>query len=79
MVGAVLFSLLCSGPKIISNRSLTITGMVSGTFSDSWKEMHYRITNQLIGVIIITIVDFFDALPLGLIKDLTILVLHPER
>ena len=29
-------------------------------------------------VIIITIVDSFDVLPLGMIKDSTILVLYPE-
>lgn len=41
-------------------------------------EMHYWITKQLIEVIIITIVDSFDVLPLGMIKDSTILVLYPE-
>lgn len=41
-------------------------------------EMHYWLTKLLIEVIIITKVDSFDVLPLGMIKDLTISVLHPE-
>lgn len=52
--------------------------VTAGNLLGSSKEMHYWITKELIEVIIITIVDSFDVLLLGLIKDLTILVLHPE-
>lgn len=41
-------------------------------------EMHDWVTNELIEVIIITLVAAFDVLLLGLMKDLTILVLHLE-
>ena len=52
--------------------------IMPGKFLEQTNEMHYWITKQLIEVIIITIVDSFDVLPLGMIKDLTILVLYPE-
>ena len=52
--------------------------IMPGKFLEQTNEMHYWITKQLIEVIIITIVDSFDVLPLGMIKDLTVLVLYPE-
>jgi hypothetical protein len=43
--------------------------IMPGQFLEYSNEMHYWIIKWLIEVIIITIVDFFDVLPLGLIKD----------
>lgn len=52
--------------------------VMPGKFLDYSNEMQYWITNELIEGIIMTRVDSFDVLLLGLIKDLTILVLHHE-
>lgn len=48
-------------------------------FLEYFNEMYYWIIKQLIEVIIIIIVDFFDVLFLGMIKDLVILVLYFKR
>lgn len=58
--------------------ALKILVVMPGKFLDYSNEMQYWITNELIEGIIMTRVDSFDVLLLGLIKDLTILVLHHE-
>lgn len=58
--------------------ALKILVVMPGKFLDCSNEMHYWITNELVEVIIMTRVDSFDVLLLGLVKDLTISALHPE-